>query len=63
MELDRGRVERDSSPLRRLFVVDTSLFTSLDLPMIRFHILLAPYADWLGALDTVSSCLASRQLT
>ena len=59
VELDRGRVERDSSPLRRFFVEDASLFTSPDLPMIRFHILLATCADWLGALDTVSSCLAS----
>lgn len=59
VEFDRGRVERDSSPLRRTFVADASLFTSPDLPMIRFHILLAPCADWLAELDTVSSCLAS----
>ena len=58
VELERGRVERDSSPLRRFLVEDSSLFTSFDLPMIRFHIFLAPYADWLAALDTVSRCLA-----
>ena len=58
VELERGRVERDSSLLRRFLVEDSSLFTSLDLPMIRFHIFLALCADWLAALDTVSRCLA-----